>query len=41
VIFGAATDSAHAPTSAPDCGPGVADAGGGCSAGVDGGGASS
>jgi hypothetical protein len=41
VIFGAATDGAHAPASAPDCGPGVADAGGGCSAGGDGGGASS
>jgi hypothetical protein len=39
VIYGAATDGAHSPASAPDCGPGVADAGGGCS--VDGGGASS
>ena len=39
VIFGAATDNAHTPASAPDCGPGVADAGGACSAGGDGGGA--
>ena len=38
VIFGAATDGAHAPASAPDCAPGVADAGGACS---DGGGATS
>jgi hypothetical protein len=37
VIFGTATDGAHAPASAPDCGPGAADAGGGCSAGSDGG----
>jgi hypothetical protein len=40
VIFGAATDGAHAPASAPDCAPGAADAGGACSAG-DGGGATS
>src|SRR3954469_18643199 len=40
VIFGPATDGVHAPASPPDCGPGVVDAGG-CSAGSDGGGASS
>jgi hypothetical protein len=38
VIFGAATDGAHAPASAPDCAQGVADSGGACSAGSDGGG---
>jgi hypothetical protein len=37
-LFGAATDGAHTPASAPDCGTGVADAG---SAGGDGGGVSS
>ena len=41
VIFGATTDGAHAPASSPDCAPGVADAGGACSAGGDGGGATS
>ena len=41
VIFGGATDGAHAPASAPNCETGVADAGGACSAGGDGGGASS
>lgn len=41
VILGASADGAHAPASAPDCAPGVADAGGGCSAGADGGGATS
>ena len=41
VIVGAATDGAYAPASAPDCATGVADAGGACSAGGDGGGASS
>ena len=41
VIIGAATDGANAPASAPDCAPGVADAGGACSAGGDGGGATS
>ena len=41
VIFGAATDGAHAPASAPDCAPGVSDAGGACSVGGDGGGATS
>jgi hypothetical protein len=40
VIFGPATDGGPAPASAPDCGPGGADTGGGCSAGGDGGGAS-
>jgi hypothetical protein len=41
VIFGAATHGAHSPVSAPDCAPGVSDAGGSCGAGVDGGGAGS
>ena len=41
VIFGAATDGAHPPDSAPNCETGVADSGGACSAGGDGGGASS
>jgi hypothetical protein len=41
VIFGAATDDSHAPASSPDCGTGVADSGGACGAGGDGGGASS
>jgi hypothetical protein len=41
VIFGAATDSAHTPNSATECAPGVADAGGACSTGGDGGGATS
>ena len=41
VILGAAADGTHAPSSAPDCAPGVADASGACSAGADGGGASS
>ena len=39
IIFGAATDGSHAPASAPDCSPGVSDAGGAC--GGDGGGTSS
>ena len=41
VIFGDASDNAHAPASAPDCAPGVADAGGACGGGGDGGGAAS
>jgi len=41
VIFGAATDGAHAPASSPDCAPGAPDAGGACSSGGDGGGATS
>jgi hypothetical protein len=41
VIFGAATDGAHAPASTPHCETGVADASGACSTGSDGGGASS
>lgn len=40
VIIGAASDSSHAPAPAPDCSPGVADAGGACGGGADGGGAS-
>jgi hypothetical protein len=38
VIFGAATDGAHAPASAPDCASGIAGAAGACS---DGGGGTS
>ena len=41
VIFGSTTDGAHAPSSAPDCSPGIADGGGACSGGGDGGGAGS
>jgi hypothetical protein len=41
IVFGAATDGAHPPAAAPDCSPGVGDAGSACSAGGDGGGASS
>lgn len=40
VIIGATSDSSHAPASAPDCAPGVGDAGGACGGGADGGGAS-
>jgi hypothetical protein len=38
MFFTAASDGTNAPASAPDCSPGVADAGGACSGGGDGGG---
>ena len=40
VVFGAAGDGAHGPPSGSECATGVADAGGACGAGGDGGGSS-